>query len=287
MSWRSIMTSLAAILAGCSPLGVVNAFVPADGFRLTADVPYGGSVRQRLDVYQPRAASSEAPVIVFFHGGAWQGGDKGDYRFVGQALTSQGLVAVIPEYRTYPEVRFPAFVDDGAAAVRWVRDNVSRFGGDGERIYLMGHSAGAHIATLLALEELYLARVDVDAHRLRGVIGLAGPYDFLPIRDSILQEIFGPREGWAASQPVRFVDGDEAPMLLLHGNADVVVLPRNTIRLAARIRERGGRVTDVLYRGMGHARILAALAPGLRRLSPVLRDAIEFIRENEDGHAGR
>lgn len=272
---------LAAVLAGCSPLGLVNAVVSSDGYHLEADLAYGPLPRQTLDVYRPREAASGAPVVVFFHGGSWQGGDKGDYRFVGQVLTSQGVAVVVPEYRVYPRVRFPAFVEDGAAAVRWVQRNAARFGGDADRIYLMGHSAGAHIAALLALDGSYLEAAGADRRQIRGVIALAGPYDFLPFRDVTIRELFGPPEGWPATQPINFVDGTQPPMLLLHGKNDRVVLPENTTRLAQRIRCRGGSVREILYPGIGHALILGAVAQPLQRLAPVLRDTIDFIRENE------
>src|SRR3712207_3414863 len=127
--------------------------------------------------------SSDLKVVVFFYGGRWESGDRGDYLFAAQGLVSQGFVAVVPDYRLHPEVGFAGFMADGAAAVRWVRDNIAGFGGDPAQIFLMGHSAGAHIAALLALDERWLADQGLPRGTVRGAIGLAGPYDFLPLSD--------------------------------------------------------------------------------------------------------
>jgi acetyl esterase/lipase len=156
-------------------------------------------------------------VVVFFYGGSWQSGSRDTYRFLGSALARRGIVTVVPDYRVYPEVTFPTFLEDGAAAVDWVRDNVARYGGDRERIVLMGHSAGAHMAAMLAIDGRWLAKVGVEPRRdIAGLVGLAGPYDFLPIRDPTLQLLF---EGAnrPETQPVTFVEGGEAPALLITG----------------------------------------------------------------------
>src|SRR5687767_4233845 len=145
--------------SGCSRFDLLNAMVPTGGYVRTRDVAYGTLPRQKLDVYRPRGATSLSPLVVFFYGGDWQTGSKRDYRFVTQALASRGFVAVMPDYRLYPEAVFPAFVEDGALAVRWARNHAALIGGDGRRIHLMGHSAGAHIAALLTLDEHYLRDV--------------------------------------------------------------------------------------------------------------------------------
>src|SRR5579862_822645 len=159
--------------------------------QLTQSIAYAGCSRHRLDVCRPRGAVA-APVIIFFYGGAWRSGYKELYRYVGKALARRGYVAVVPDYRIYPEARYPDFVEDGARVVRWVKDNVSRFGGDPEKIFLQGHSAGAHIAAMLAIDARWLREVGLEPRRdIAGLIGLAGPYDFLPLRDEVLKVIFG------------------------------------------------------------------------------------------------
>ncbi|MBI3635091.1 MAG: alpha/beta hydrolase, partial [Candidatus Rokubacteria bacterium] len=232
-----------------------------------------------VDVYRPGAPAGPAPIVVFFYGGFWKSGSRAEYRFAGYALASRGFVAVVPDYRLYPDVEFPAFVEDAAAAVRWVQAHAAQLGGDPSRIYLMGHSAGAHIAALLTLDERYLRTAGVPANAVRGTIGLAGIYDFLPLADSI-RPVFGPTERWPDSQPIRFVDGTEPPMLLLHGTGDRVVSAGNSDRLAMRIRERGGRVESVVYPDASHARLVLALLPFWQHSPPVLEAVASFIRDH-------
>jgi acetyl esterase/lipase len=260
-----------------NPLRFLNAVVPARRFLHGRGIAFGPDPRQRLDVYGTQGGNA-APIVIFFYGGSWQAGDRRDYAFVGEALASQGFVALIPDYRTYPPHGFPVFLEDGALAVRWAREHAAEIGGDPDRIFLMGHSAGAHIAAMLAIDERWLATAGVETAALGGLIGLAGPYDFLPLRDPVLKALFGAEEELPATQPVTFVNGDEPPILLLHGGSDRTVGPRNSRRLAARIREHGGSVDEIVYRRVGHAGILLALAAPFRFWAPVLRDTARFVR---------
>jgi acetyl esterase/lipase len=276
-SWnvrRRTLLGLLALPAACSPLGVLNGIaVPNGGYRLVTDQSYGPQARQQLDIYVPDGATGNTPVAVFFYGGAWERGERSHYRFAGQALASSGFIAVVPDYRLYPEVAFPSFVQDGALAVAWVRDNIAAFGGDPARIAVLGHSAGAHIAMLLALDSTFLA-----AGTLRAAVGLAGPYDFLPLSSARLQRIFSPAGDLRLSQPITFARGDAPPLLLLHGTADETVWPRNSERLAARVTERGGRATLKLYPELGQIGIVLALASPFRDRAPVLDDCANFLR---------
>ncbi|MGH7805827.1 MAG: alpha/beta hydrolase [Candidatus Binatia bacterium] len=258
---------------------LLNAVVRSGRYVQASDVSFGADGRMRLDVYRSRRAAAPAPIVVFFYGGSWQRGERADYAFVGEALASRGIVTVIADYRIYPPHGFPSFLEDGALAVRWAREHAHEIGGDPGRLFVMGHSAGAHIAAMLAVDRRYLKTVDLDGEMLRGVIGLAGPYDFLPLKDPVLKALFGPEDGLPTTQPVTFVDGAEPPMLLLHGKADRTVGPRNSRRLAARIRERGGAVDEIVYEGVGHVGILLALAAPFRFWAPVLDDTVRFVRE--------
>jgi len=267
----------AAALAACSPVKLLNAAIPSSGYRKTPDIAYGSDPRQVLDVYVPVAVSTKPrPVVVFFYGGSWQNGDRANYLFVAQALTSRGYVAVLPDYRTYPETAFPGFVNDAAAAARWTRDHAHEFGGDPSRLFVMGHSAGAHLAALIATDPRYLASQSMSKTDLRGVIGLAGPYDFLPIKDRTLLDVF-PANTRAESQPINYVTGHEPPMFLAAGTDDTVVDPGNTDRLAAMLRKHGDSVEVKHYDGFGHIRIVSALALPLRGRSTVLADVSAFI----------
>ena len=269
------------LLSGCGPAAMLSMLTPTNGLRVVPGIAYGDHHRQQLDIYAPRVESPTArPVVVFFFGGGWTDGDRADYLFVAEALASRGYLVVIPDYRVYPEVRFPAFVEDGASATAWVLDNVAAFGGDPRQVYVMGHSAGAHIAAMLIFDAGYLRAAGHRPDELAGLIGLAGPYDFLPIESRTLRVIFGPVAQHGSSQPVNFVDGDEPPAYLLHGTADNTVWPRNTWRLAAKIRAASGRVQTRVYEDLDHSRLLGALARPFRNWAPVLEDIAAFIHTN-------
>ena len=212
------------------------------GIQLTRSIAYAERVRQRLDICRPVDAVA-APVIVFFYGGGWRSGNKALYRYVAKALARRGYVAVVPDYRIYPEVRYPEFLEDGALVVRWVKDNIGRFGGDAEKMFLQGHSAGAHIAAMLSIDARWLADVGlVPGRDIAGLIGIAGPYDYLPLRDATLQTIFGGADR-AETQPIFHVAPGVPPALLLTGGRDRLVEPGNSTRLAARLSTAGNAAT--------------------------------------------
>jgi acetyl esterase/lipase len=269
---------LAAMALMLDPLGSFNLLVPKDraSARVAEGVAYGEGPRRSLDVYAPRAAAGPCPVIVFFYGGSWDGGRRQSYAFAGRALAAQGFVVVIPDYRLVPEVRYPDFLRDGAAAVRWARTHAARFGGDGERIVLIGHSAGAYNAAMLALDPGLLG---ADRAAVRGFAGLAGPYDFLPLDDPSTIAAFGQWPRLAETQPVNHAAAGAPPALLLHGSQDVRVKPRHSPALAARLEAAGADARLKLYPGLGHAGILAALAIPFRRQAPVLADIARFAQE--------
>lgn len=212
-----------------------------------------------------------------FYGGRWSSGSRRDYGFVGKALATRGWVVVIPDYRLYPAVRYPQFLDDCALAVAWTRQHAGQFGGDGERLVLMGHSAGAYNAAMLALEPHRLGSVGTPPW-LRGMVGMGGPYDFLPITDPVLRHVFGPPEQWPGTQPVNHVAAGTPPMLLVHGADDVTVRPRNSAALAARVTANGGDATELLLPGLEHVWPLAALAAPLRWRAPVLDRIDDFLQ---------
>jgi acetyl esterase/lipase len=242
---------------------------------LMRDIPYAAGARHSLDVCRPKTAAA-APVVVFFYGGGWRSGRKETYRYVARALARRGYVSVVPDYRVYPEVKYPDFLDDGARAVRWVKDNAARFGGDPEKIFVMGHSAGAHIAAMLSVDGRWLQKVGLSPSRdIAGLIGIAGPYDFLPLRDGVYKAIFGGNR--AETQPVSHVAPGAPAALLVTGEKDNIVDPGNSTRFAERLRAAGNDATVRIYPRIGHFAIAAALASILRWLVPVLRDTDSFI----------
>ena len=256
-------------------IGIINAAALGVGIEVTRKVRFADGKRGLLDVYHPKDAVG-APMVVFFYGGGWESGDRADYRFAAMALAKCGFVVAVPDYRVYPEVRYPDFLFDGAKAVRWARRNAEEFGGDPRAIILVGHSAGAYIAAMLALDQRWLDVAGQSA--LAGVVGLAGPYDFLPLHSAVLEAIFAPAGDLAVSQPITYARGDAAPMLLLSGLSDTTVRPENSRRLSTEIRLRGGDARALFYRHVNHMTVMGAFSPLLRPLAPVLRDTANFIQ---------
>jgi acetyl esterase/lipase len=260
------------LAAALSPVAVLNATASLRGVEALIDVSFAKSLPLTLDVYKPAVSRA---VVVFLYGGGWESGDKSMYRFVGAALAARGITTVIPNYRVYPEVRYPAFLKDCAEAVRWTLD---RYCSDERRPVLVGHSAGAYNAAMLALDSRWLGPLDIDPNRcLAGLVGLAGPYDFLPLTSPTLMTIFGPEEDRPATQPINYVGANPLPALLAAGRHDRVVDPQNATRLARRMREVGGEVEVKFYPLAAHANLVGAFAAPLRWLAPVLADTVRFI----------
>lgn len=280
-SVRHLLASLLAVaLSGCSTFQVMNSVQPRGGVSVTRDIVYADGARGRLDVHAPPRTAAGRPVVVFFYGGNWEGGTKDDYAWVGAALARQGYVTILPDYRIHPEVAWPAFVQDSAKAVRWARDHAAEYGGDPDELVLMGHSAGAYNAVALAVDRRWLAAEGLDPRRdVKAVVGLSGPYDFLPLESDVLKTIFGPEAARPDTQPITHVDGQAPPMLLVTGDDDTIVLPGNSDRMAARVREKGGEAAVIRYPKTGHAHVVAALSGQLRWLAPVMRDVRRFVDE--------
>jgi acetyl esterase/lipase len=235
--------------------------------------------RGQLDVYAPPMGQGGAPTVVFFYGGGWRRGDRARYRFMGQVLASCGMVAVIPDYRIYPDAQFPDFIEDAAAATAWAKANIAQYGGDPDKLFLMGHSAGAYNAAMLALDSRWLEAVGLDPRRdLCGAIGLAGPYDFLPLHSETMKAIFGEAAQSVHTQPIEHVDGRAPPMLLITGGRDTVVDPKNTSRLAGRIRALQGRVAELAYPHLSHLMALGVFLPILRFRASILTEVRRFIQ---------
>jgi acetyl esterase/lipase len=269
---------LGVSLAGCAATTVLNTLEPRFGVTATRDLTYAPGPRHGLDVYAPKAPAPHAPVLVFVYGGGWDTGSKSQYGFIGDAMASHGYVTVIPDYRIYPEARYPDFVQDTAMAVRWAKAHAAQYGGDPDNIFLMGHSAGAYNVAMVALDPQWLGAVGLDPHRdIRGVVGLAGPYDFLPLQSVELKTIFGVTGQEPASQPIDHVDGREPPMFLAHDLGDKTVYVRNTEHLAAKIAAAGGEVQTRYYKGLDHALMIGVFAAPLRFLGPVYSDTTRFI----------
>ena len=259
---------------------IISALVPKDGAsrRVARGLSYGAGPRRKLDLYRPRhQGDAPLPVIVFFYGGAWNSGSRTHYGFAARALAAMGYLVVVPDYRLVPEIEYPAFLEDCAAAVGWVGDNAASYGGDPVRLVLAGHSAGAYNAACLALDPRWLAPAQRAA--VVGVIGLSGPYDFYPFDGPISQRVFGQADNPRQTQPIHHVGADAAPKLLITGGRDNLVLPRNSVNLSAALERAGVASSLRLYPRLGHAGTLLCLSLPLRWMAPVLEDCRAFLAD--------
>jgi acetyl esterase/lipase len=268
------VATLLLSLTACSPAQILNSTIPQGGLTITRDVPYGTLPRETLDIYQPVHAAAGLPVVIFFYGGSWNSGSKAIYPFLAATLARTGAVVVVPDYRLYPHVTYPAFLQDCARATAWVQAHPQQTGPG--PLFLMGHSAGAYNALMLGLDPAWLRAAGADPAAIAGVIGLAGPYDFLPITDPEIRPIF-PNAG-PDTQPITYASAAAPPLLLLTGNDDHQVRPRNSIALAAAVNAAGGHAEVKIYKGLGHIGLVTAIAPAFQWRAPVLHDIVTFLR---------
>ena len=275
---------LALLLSGCHAtlFAGLNATDQRHDIERQTHVEFDPQHHLALDIYRP-AHVTQAPIVVFFYGGSWISGERAWYRFVGTALSARGVTVVIPDYRKYPQVKMDGFMEDAARAVAWTRDHAADLDGSAGNIFIMGHSAGGQIAGLLATDAHWLAPYAMQPRQLAGFIGLAGCYDFMPIpaNEKDMLGMFGrtPAEQIRA-QPVHFVDGDEPPMLLLHGTADKEVEPANSQSLADAVHRVHGEVTLKFYPGVKHSQLVFAFSRPFRDSANTLNDVLGFIQSH-------
>jgi acetyl esterase/lipase len=265
-----------------SSLDALDSLFPGHGpvRRVASEMPFAAGPRGRLDVWAEPGGARE-PVVVFFYGGGWRSGRRQDYGFVAKAYAARGFVVVIPDYRLVPDVRFPAFIDDAARAVRWTHDNVARFGGDPDRIVLAGHSAGAYLAVMLALDRRYLEAAGVNPNIVRAAAGFGGPYDFHPFDETLSIDAMGQAPDWRATQPILFARADAPPLMLVMAGKDNQVRAHNAINLAARQKVLGSTTTELVeYPGLEHNDLVVALSRPFRSKAPLLDDSVAFFKRS-------
>ena len=280
---RAVAFAALTPLAACSPPGMLTALdavTPgAGGTQVGSGIAFG-THGQRLDVWRHESgsatASNKLPVLIFYYGGGWVKGAREDYGFAARAFAARGFVVVVPDYRKVPQVRFPAFEEDGAQALRWTYDHVGEFGGDPNRIAIAGHSAGAHTVAMLALDPQWVAGQGLPADTIKAAVGLSGPYDFLPFTGRAV-EAMGRWPRPEETQPIHYARADAPPMLLITGTTDTTVRPKNARNLGARMKGIGARVEEKEYGGLGHEDIAMALSKPFRGKGPVLDDSVRFI----------
>ena len=267
-------------LAGCSPIDALNFTIPKSGYTVHKDVAYGRDKSQKLDIYVPETKRASRCVVLFFYGGSWQTGSKDKYLFAGEAFSSLGCVTVLAEYRRYPEVKYPVFLQDSAKALAWTHGHIAEYGGNADNIFVAGHSAGAYNAMMLATDTTLLKAEGARDNWIRGVIGIAGPYDFLPFSDDKIKDIFSTVRA-EDTQPVNYVHANMPPVLMATGDKDKEVLPRNTRLMAAKMEKFGNKPEVKVYNSATHVGIALSLARGFRNKTPVLQDSADFIARHE------
>jgi acetyl esterase/lipase len=290
---RVVMVSLLAVVIvvagyiafGSPPavLDTLNSLTPGDrDARLVArGIDYGAAPRQQLDIWAPKSPHSKPlPVLIFYYGGAWIKGSRQSYGFVGRAYAAKGFVVVIPDYRLVPGVRYPVFLQDSALAVKWVRDNIAKFGGDPKRISVAGHSAGAYNAAMLAVDGKLLSDIGVDPHIIRAAAILAGPLDFYPWDDKRAVAAFANWPRPAETQPIHYAQKDLPPMFLAYGSADKTVKPRNSRDMAAALQKVGAPYVLREYPGKSHNDLVMGLSKPFRGNAPTLAETVAFLKAN-------
>ena len=278
--WFLTPLATLVLLVACAPSATLNVLASGGGHTITDGVAYGPLARHKLDVYRPAQAAPPGgwPVVVFFYGGSWNRGERASYKFVGEALASRGVLTLVADYRLYPEVRYPDFLTDCAQALAYGLREAATLGGNPRRVFVMGHSAGGYNAAMLALDERWLRPTGHSPRELAGFIGLAGPYDFLPVKNPDVKPVFFHPDYPKDSQTVDYVTRNAPPGFLGAAlNDDLINPQRNTVGLATRLRAAGAPVTLKLYEGVNHMTIAAAFARPLRWLAPVLDDVSGFV----------
>ena len=283
----SLLVSLSTLLLnGCQAtfFATVNGIRGnGDSERITEVIDSASGIA--VDVYRPASATADTPVVIFYYGGSWRSGERGWYQFVGRALAAEGMVAVLPDYRKFPQVSFAELMNDAALAVRWVADHRERVGSEGP-IFVAGHSAGAHIAALLATDDRYLRQVGQRPDAIAGLVGFAGPYNFLPIVDPAVAEVFVDEAGAYDAQPIHHVDRSDSPALLFHGSKDETVRPFNSATFAAALVKAGVRAEYREIPGMGHVRLVFEIGSGSETGRGIARSVSAFVHGQSEALAG-
>ena len=280
LGWGALPLALLLLVAACSPLTVLNGVRSRSTETFTPDVAYGPSPRQKLDIHTPTSTAPPGgwPVAVFFYGGSWNSGERADYRFVGAALAARGVLTLVADYRLYPEVRYPDFLKDCAQALGYGLREARALGGNPKRVFVMGHSAGGYNAAMLALDARWLSGAGHTPDELAGWVGLAGPYEFLPLTNVDAQPVFFHPNYPPGTQPIAYVTRTSPPSFVGAPINDTLVSPqRSAAALGRRLQEAGVPVTLKLYERVSHQTLIGAFARPLRWLAPVLDDVVVFI----------
>ena len=284
---------LMVLLVVFKPLWVLNYLAPHGHSKRIKDLPYSLQERHNLDLYLPQKIDESKPVLVFVHGGSWDTGRKEDYLFAGFALSELGYITVIPNYRLYPQVQFPHFVEDVGVAISGLPQQLKNQNinfPDPLSVVLIGHSAGAHTAAMLVSNNKYHQKLNEHV-QLKALIGLAGPYD-LPLDDELVIGKFdgvklhdvsehaidtGHTHNSHDANPINLAHENMPPVLLIHGEKDETVGPYHSERFSARLRQLNIPTQHLTYKGTNHRHLVGGLSIYARFLNPVYKDIQAFL----------
>lgn len=255
------------------PSMTVAADVEAHQNLIYRDRPPDEAAKHKLDIYAPKDKSN-LPVFFFIHGGAWRSGDRAQYLPVGNRYVMAGFVTVIPSYRLAPKYPHPAQIEDVAAAFAWTVQHVAEYGGDTNRIFVAGHSAGGHLAALLSLDGKYLAAYGLSPKSIRGVVGLSGVYNLS--NPSGQQSVFGsdPTARREAS-PLFHVKAGAPPFLITYCQWDYFSLPAQA-REFHRALQKADIQTELVY--IPHESHISEMVHVNRADDPTVAAALQFMR---------
>lgn len=258
--------------ASKTPGFLLNALTPSSTYTKIKGQSFGSGPRDTLDIYRAKKPKTDAPVLVFIHGGAWEAGSKDLYKFLAEGFTKSGYDIVLPNYRLYPEAKFPNFLDDNANAVAFTAKAFP-----GRPLVLAGHSAGAYNALMLALRDEFLAKAGIKlCETVIGVISLSAPVGVLPLEGERLIEIFPDRHA-GEDGILNIVKSPTLPFFLGHGENDTTVNPVNSTLLAEKIIARGGRAEVKIYPDLSHIGPAKVLSRHFEKDSTLKPDIIKFL----------
>ena len=273
---KAFLLSFSSLLiTACSPTTLLNKLNSANKLKVESNLAYGSHSRQTLDIYT-NPKNDHGCLIVFAYGGSWDSGDKNMYGFVGAALARKGHTVAIPNYRLYPEVKFPTFAEDFALSMTHpkVQQYIQQ-----KPLILMGHSAGAMLAGLVSFDANYFETVGLSKTQVAGYISLSGPHDFfLPSQKPRWIDMFGNTpEQQIQALTVNHVHNNNPPTLLLHGEDDTIVVPESATVLQQKLEDAGVPAQAHIYSGVSHKDIIVATSRGLHFLAPTLKDIERFL----------
>ncbi len=280
-----VLLALGVALTACNPVATLNNTTSLSGLNVTRNLHYGPDVRNVLDIYAPpqtaEASSSLKPVVLFIHGGSWTSGGKDEYVFAGESLARAGYVTAVMSYRLAPLHPYPDYIQDAAQALRWLQDNAAKYGGNGQRLYVVGHSAGAFNAVEVVDNARWLTEAGVNINTVHGVVGIAGPYDY-DFRKFPSKNAF-PADGDPANiMPSRHVRPDAPPNLLLVAANDTTVDPDNGERMKAALQAANVPYTYTVLPGLNHITIVGALSRHLTFLGGTRKAVLDFLAAQEN-----